>query len=510
MSVTSLVRVEMAWAIAAALVLGLALLAARPKERASTRNALVLLGLCALALLAELLMTSMGGAAAAAIAADVASVLVGIVLVRLAVLFAFRVALPALHVEPPRIIEDLLTAGLVVAWGFAWLRLSGVDPASLFTTSAVVTAVIAFSMQETLGNVLGGLLLQLDRSIRVGDWVRVDDVSGRVVEVRWRHTAIETRNRETVMVPNGWLMKNRFTVIGSRVHPEHPWRRWIYVDVDFSAPATSVCRALESAVRNASIPNVAAEPPPSAVLMEIHPRYGRYALRYWLTDPGPDDPTDTQVRTHILASLQRHGMKLGAPYVEEFAHRDDEAHRSALKDAERRRRVEALERVELFASLSEAERETIARHLVFAPFVAGGTMTRQGDVAHWLYLVIDGQADVWVDTPTGRQKVGELGAGSVFGEMGMMTGAPRAASVTARTDIVCYRLDKEGFAEIIKARPDIAEAMSTVLARRQAELLGHRAATTAADKREHADILARIRTFFGLESERDGSRVTPR
>ena len=510
MSVTSLVRVEMAWAIAAGLVLGLILLAARPTERASTRNALLLLGLCALAVVTEAFMTSMGGARAAGIAADIASVLVGIVLVRLAVLFVFRVVLGALGAEPPRIAEDLATVALVAGWGFLWLRLSGMDPASLFTTSAIVTAVLAFSMQETLGNVLGGILLQVDRSIRVGDWVRVDDVAGRVVEVRWRHTAIETRNSETVIVPNGWLMKNRFTVIGSRARPDSPWRRWIYVNVDLAAAPGEVCRTLVGAVTNATIANVATDPPPSAVLMEIGPRYGRYAVRYWLTDPGPDDPTDSEVRAHVLAALQRRNMKLGAPYQEQFDIRDDDAHRAAEREADRGKRIAALERVELFGSLSEAERETLARHLVYAPFVAGDVMTRQGAVAHWLYLIIEGEADVWSESPAGRERVTTLQGGSIFGEMGMMTGAARTATVTARTDVVCYRLDKAGFAEIIQARPDVAEAMSKVLARRQAELHDHRAAVPSAQARAHDDILARIRSFFGLEDEREGSRVTPR
>ena len=66
MSVTSLFRVEMAWAMAAALVLGLALLALRPKDRASTRNALVVLGLCAVAEIADGFIASMGGRGAAA------------------------------------------------------------------------------------------------------------------------------------------------------------------------------------------------------------------------------------------------------------------------------------------------------------------------------------------------------------------------------------------------------------------------------------------------------------
>lgn len=510
MSVTSLVRVEMAWAMAVALLLGLALLAARPGDRASTRNALILLGICALAELAEAVMGSMAGGRAAAVAADVASVLIGVVLIRLATLFVFRVALPAVRIRPARIAEDLASAALFVAWGLTWLRLSGVDTASLFTTSAIITGVLAFSMQETLGNVLGGVLLQLDRSIRVGDWVRLDDMSGRVVEVRWRHTAIETRGGETIVVPNGWLMKNRFTVIGSRAAPQLPWRRAIHVNVDLAAAPGEVCRVLEDSVRNAAIANVASNPGPSAVLLDIGPRHGSYALRYWLTDPGSDDTTDSAVRAHAIAALRRASMKLGAPYQEEFSMRDDEAHRATEGQVERARRLEALGRVELFTTLAEAERETLARHLVYAPFVAGDVMTRQGAVAHWLYLVIAGEAEVWIETDAARERIATLAAGSVFGEMGMMTGEPRSATVTARTDVICYRLDKGGFAAIIKARPDIAEAMSKVLARRQTELQGARAAsTTAQPLAQHADILARIREFFGLDSQREGSRLTP-
>ncbi len=215
-NLSSLLRTEVATAMAVALVLGLALLALRPRDRTSTRNALVLLVACALAEFADSLIVSGRARTVAGMVADVASVAVGAVLIRLSGILLFRVLLPAVRIAPARIVEDLVTAAVTLAWALAWLRMAGVDLASLITTSAVITAVIAFSMQETLGNVLGGVVLQLDQSIRVGDWVKVDDVSGRVVEIRWRHTAIETRNRETVVVPNGWLVKNRFTVIGSR------------------------------------------------------------------------------------------------------------------------------------------------------------------------------------------------------------------------------------------------------------------------------------------------------
>ena len=500
MSVTSLLRAEMAAAMGAALALGLLLLAVRPADRASTRNALILLGLCAFAELSEGLVERLGGPRAAAIVADAASVLVGVVLIRLATIFVFRVLLPAVRLKPLRMAEDLATAALYVGWGLVWLRLAGVELGSLVATSAVITAVLAFSMQDTLGNVLGGLVLQLDRSVRVGDWMRVEQATGRVVEIGWRHTAIQTRDRETVIVPNGWLVKNRFSVIGARGDPLPVWRRWVRVNVDLAAPPGDVCRVLEEAIRNAGIPLVGTDPPPDAVLLELTPRYGSYAIRYWLENPAHDDPTDSRVREHLVAALARNGMRIGAPYSEQMNLSDDEAHRNAERMRERSRRLDALHRVELFSMLSTEERDLLVDHLVRAPFVAGDVMTRQGAVAHWLYLMVQGEADVWHEQDGTRAHVGSLGPGSVFGEMGMMTGSPRGATVTAHTDVEAYRLDKAGFAEIIKARPDVAREMSRVLAARQADLRAKtEAAAHAAHEDEHDDILERVRRFFGLD-----------
>jgi len=494
-------RDEVGYAALVALVLGLGLLALRPAERSSVRNHLVVLVLAAIC---EAGGHALDGGAMGRVGgwvADGAAILVGFIVLRLAAMFLFRVLLPAVRFETPRIFEDLAVTALFVAWALMWFRMAGVDVGSLLATSAVITAVIAFAMKDTLGNILGGLVLQLDESIRVGDWVKVDDVSGRVVEVRWRHTAIETRNRETVIVPNGWLMANRFTVIGSRSDPKPVWRRWVRVNVDLSASPSAVCAALERSVRDAEIPNVAHEPAANAVLLEIGPRYGTYALRYFLTNPQVDDPTDSAVRAHVLASLERKGMKIGVPYQEELQIRDNEAHRTQAAARERERNNRVLSHCELFGTLTEVEREQLASRLVHAPFVKGDTITREGDVAHWLYILDAGRAEVLVESPGGRQPIATLLAGSVFGEMGLLMGEPRRATVVAKTDVDCFRLDKAGLETILRARADIADGISRILATREADrvsILAEHANGTQAASTSDA-ILGRIKNFFGLD-----------
>ena len=473
----------------------------RPHDRTSLRNTLGLALLGGVGVLLAQVLRGRGIEVAADFLREASLVLAGLALIRLTGQFVFRVVLPLARFSPPRILEDLIVMAAYVVWGLVRMRLAGLDLSGIVATSAVITAIIAFSVQDTLGNILGGIVLQLDDSVEVGDWVRVDEVSGRIVDIRWRHTAIETRNRETVIVPNSWLMKNRFTVVGARDDGAIRWRRWVWFNVDLDSAPSEVCRVLVKSVVESDIPHVLSEPAPTAVLMDTADGYGRYALRYWLDEPREDDPTDSLVRAHALTALARHRMRLAVRREEHFLVKENEARHAALEAAETARRRAALDGVDLFAPLSDDEKNQLAAHLVYAPFAKGDVVTRQGAIAHWLYLVVAGEADIWFENDAERTHVAVLTPGTIFGEMGMLTGEPRRATVTARTDLTCYRLDKAGFEIILRGRPDIAGEISGVLETRIAQLMakrdsalnGHRTAP------KHADLLEKIREFFGLD-----------
>jgi len=131
-------------------------------------------------------------------------------------------------------------------------------------------------------------------------------------------------------------------------------------------------------------------------------------------------------------------------------------------------------------------------------------MTRQGAEAHWLYLMTAGEAEVRVSTEGNlNERVAALHAGDVFGEMGMMTGEPRTATVIAVTDVECYRLDKEAFHDILQRRPEIADDISTLLATRRVELEAAREDLNEEAKRQRMryhqnDLRRRIKNFFTL------------
>jgi CRP-like cAMP-binding protein len=228
-------------------------------------------------------------------------------------------------------------------------------------------------------------------------------------------------------------------------------------------------------------------------------------VRYWLLDPQNDDPTDSAVRVHVLTALQRAGWRVALPDQVVHLVKEDEVYRERVEERDFQRRLQALAGVELFALLSDAERKMVAGRLIYAPFARGAVMTHQGAVAHWLYLITSGEADViWV-APNGENRLlTTIPAGSVFGEMSLMTGAPRSATVVARSDVECYRLDKSGFEDIIRARPELAESMAHILATRMQQIdelqtQYHREQTDAEHAQHRAAIVERIRAFFGLK-----------
>jgi CRP-like cAMP-binding protein len=241
--------------------------------------------------------------------------------------------------------------------------------------------------------------------------------------------------------------------------------------------------------------------------MELSDSYGRYAVRYWLTDLHNDDGTDSVIRTRIFFALRRAKIPLSIPAHAVFMTEDTEARKVHKSQVDMARRLEALSKVSLFKDLTEAEYQHLAEHLTYAPFAAGEIMTRQGAVAHFLYMIFKGDASVRVATE-GRdeREVARIGPGDYVGEMGLLTGERRTATIVAISAVDCYRLDKSAFQDLMTSRPKLAEQIADVLAKRRTELVALREGR-ARDEADDAlgasrtDLLEKIRTFFALDDE---------
>jgi len=438
-----------------------------------------------------------GAVGIAKVLATMAVLVLGLLLIRQLGLLMFRRVIPKLGFTPPRILEELIILLAYIVWGLIRLSDAGLNPSSLVASTAAVTAILAFAMQDTLGNILAGLALQLDHSIRIGDWIEIDDIYGKVDQVQWRHTAIRTLFGEKILVPNSHLMKTRVSIVGGNSVPKR--RRSVYFYSDFSVSSLDVIPAVETAINQARIPGVSHRDRAVCQIHDFSEGVIVYALRYWLIDATRPGGADSSVRQHIHTLFQRKGWHMAAPR-RAINMVSREAYRAQITTAHHHKQAEiisALKKVSLFSPLKDDEVAQLAARLRTVPYAAGSTLTVQGEVGDTLFITVSGNASVWLETGEHRHRVADIGPGEVIGEMSLLTGEPRRATVSAATDLICYELGKADFQMILDQRPALADAFASLLAQRNRELQETQSQPTpAAQQQEKEAILRRITRWF--------------
>lgn len=422
--------------------------------------------------------------------------------INVAGVFGFGVVMPRVRAGVSKFVEDLVLAGGYLLGGLAVVSASGADLSGILATSAVVTGVVAFSLQDTLGNIIGGMVLHLDNSFMPGDWIALDKFEGIVREIRWRQTTLETLDGDLVIIPNINLMKNPVTVLGRAEQGKR--FRAVSFNVYYDSSPGEVTDAVNQALREDPPARVAAAPAPYCALKDFQPNCAVYEVRYYLSDLSMPGRTDSAVREKVFYALSRAGIRLSvynrAMVLSQAAQEASERRDQAEQD----KRLAALRGVDVFEPLNDAERRILAGRLKQTPFASGETITRQGAAADWLYIIYSGEAEVrlYSGGADSYKAVKQLKAGDVLGEMGLLTGEPRTATVVAAGEARCYRLDHDGFRGILASRPEIAQSIAFMLAKRKVELAAAReklAGEAAAGlKAEEQNLLSKIKDFFKL------------
>jgi len=506
--VESITLQEALWFSAVALFLGLITMRSRPELRRSVAVTLliIVLGLCALAGLARF-QPIPPHLTIAIVPREICLLIVAVGNIRIYLGFVTGVLLGRRAV--PRILGEVSLAIALIVYVLFRMDALGVNLTTITVSAGTLAAAVGFAAQATLGNLIGGISLQLDNTCRIGDWIEIDGVSGEIVSIRWRYTALATVNNVTLVIPNADLMKNRVTLLGRRGDLRIPWRRPIEFSVGYEWTPGQVLGVVNSALERVEIPFVTPEPKPHCICSGFEGSAIRYIVYYWLSDIKTYLVTDSRMRVHIYAALGRAGMEIPIARSELYLHSARDAQAVRLSD-ERESRGALLHSLELFAPLTDSEAQALATQLIPTPFAPGDIATKQGEPSDSLFILARGEVGIFRENeagmPPGRHRLASLAAPAFFGEMGLLTGQARTATVAAESEALCYRLDKRGFEAIIRARPELADAMSKTVAARQAAN-DATLASLSAEARARAtgtranELVRRIRSFFGLNAE---------
>lgn len=390
-------------------------------------------------------------------------------------------------VPVPRLLSDLLRAflyGLAVLAILGWVLHQPV--AGLVATSGVVIAVLGFALRNMIADIFSGIALNVEHPYRIGDWIEIGPgMIGRVDEINWRATRLITTEGTAVVVPNGVAAGSRFV---NYSRPGPGFRAAVPVLLDPEVPVARAKRVLLSALVCAD--GVLADPRPDVLVDAVTPNGVSYQARFWVRDYAHLAGTRDAVGTAILEHLGRAGIAPARPKQEV---RRPRAPSGEVPPGD------LLRRAALFAAFHDDEVAELAAALRRHDLPAGSAAVHQGDHGASLFLVAEGALDVRMADDGRSLLLDRMRPGDVFGEMSLLTGQPRSASVIAHTDAVVYELDKAALDPVLRRRPALATRLADLMARRQASNDAQRQAVPAdaAPDAPH-DLLARLRAFFKL------------
>ncbi|MDH5490337.1 MAG: mechanosensitive ion channel [Myxococcales bacterium] len=400
----------------------------------------------------------------------------------------------------PRIVEDLVQGLIYLAVALIALSIAGVEPGSLLTTSALLTAVVGLSLQDTLGNLFSGLALQAQRPFDVGDWIQFGDDSkhiGEVVEMNWRAATVRTLELNEISVPNSTLAR---AALENFSRPSPIVRRSIDIWAPTDVQPHRVRGLLEEAT--SEVPGVLSEPPPSLRTRGFSERGMHYELRYHIDDFEAREVIAGHVHDRVWYALHRARIELQPPMRHVQLHEVNAETRSEEREAQFRRREVALGGVDFLRALPVQARRRLAELSDTRVYAAGELVIRQGDRGTELFILQDGSVAVEVERRGKQRRVAQLGAGEFFGEMSLMTGAERKATVRALDDTTLLVIDKPAFQVVLESAPELAELVSAELVARE-EALGAATISHATDPAQRradrsSELLGRIKDFFSL------------
>lgn len=211
-----------------------------------------------------------------------------------------------------KVASNTLRALLLMLGALFALSAVGVDLTALSVIGGALGVGIGFGLQKLAANYVSGFVILIERSLRIGDYVRVDGFEGSVTDIKTRYTLIRAANGSESVVPNELLITQRvenLSLENSRMLLTTQF--WVGLESD----AEQVARLLVEAAMRAE--RVLADPQPKALLSEVSPQGLRWTLNFWMDAPlTGQGMVRSDVNLAVLASLRQAGVVLAAAPTE--------------------------------------------------------------------------------------------------------------------------------------------------------------------------------------------------
>lgn len=340
-------------------------------------------------------------------------------------------------------------AAVVAALGFVL----ALPVRGLVATSGALAIVLGLAIQSTLSDVFAGIVLNTTEPYSVGDWVVIDDVEGKVVEMNWRATHLLTGQGNTLIVPNAVASKGK---ISNNSRPANVHGLALVLEIAPEARPKTVLDALRRALTGCDV--ILDTPAPYAHMKRTTPNSVQYEVVAFVDDMNKKLAASNELFDLCYRHLASSDVALRALGVAAPAETTHDAKEALLK------------RVGIFESLTGDEVKRLATRLSRHEYQEHQVISAPDTVPDSLSIVASGVLSVRFNEPSGEREIARVGPGEAFGEAGLLAGLPMRVSVSTLTPSVLYQLNKDDMTSFLKDHPEVARQMCQLLASRQDRL----------------------------------------
>ena len=392
----------------------------------------------------------------------------GVVCVDNAPQHSWQIRIPNLLFQCARLFVILSVSGYVAST--VW----NVDLGKVAQALGVGSLVIALALQDTLSNLVSGFLLIFEAPFKVGDYLRIGDVEGEVIELNWRAVRVMTGNKDVVIIPNGVLAKGsiyNYTLLNS-VHGQSVVLRFSYEDAPNRVRSVLLDVALDTE-------GVEQDPAPSVRTISYDDFSISYELKYYVHDFTKKGGYRNKLMTRIYYAARRKGLTMPLPISLQYNVDRDllPADQQPMAIAQR------LKSLPYFQALREETIDRIAEKVVVEYYGIEENVVEAGELDEAFYVILSGQVKLIYEGEREEDnfEVTRLKKGDFFGEMVLLPTEASLVTVSVIEDLRAIALSMSLLASLIQRNPRFAQDLNGLLSERRRTLdfmLDYRARTS--------------------------------